>query len=147
MTPACTISVMGNPIRLYLHPTVQHGMLWSTLDDIAVLVGYPPDMASQVADVWRRNWPDYSRVAEDGSVVVPETAAHGFLLWLITEDVPAAAAIKAEYERLQNAAYLALTADVPLQQFREALRASSLADALPSLPPEAAGLAPSTRYN
>ena len=128
--PIHTAVVLGHPIRMYAHPTVEHGYLWSAMTDLAALVGYSPEGQALVVERWSAENPDKYLVAGDGTVIVSEAISGGFLLWVEEMGWPSAERAILERNAEVDMTFLRLTAHLPRIAVLKAAQQACLADAL-----------------
>ena len=129
--PACIVTIRDMPVRLYAHPSVEHGRPWCALADVAGLVGYKQKDREAIADHWLETFPDLAVIAGDKAVLVSDSVIYAFLQWLENLGLKAAAAIRDAYELETGGAYLEMVVGLPNAVWRDAAQRSALADALP----------------
>ena len=77
--PVCIVTVRDMLVRLYAHPSVEHGRPWCALADLLGLASYSADECQTMADEWCSAYPDLAVVAGDGAAIVSGTVVIGHL--------------------------------------------------------------------
>ncbi len=81
MTPARTTVVGGRSVRFYLSPLDGLDFPWVNLADVAELVFPSAEDRAIGMERWAATYPDLTRRAEDGSMIVPDFCPRGLFQW------------------------------------------------------------------